>query len=168
MMAPENTLTANQEDHLEAIYHISAEKMAARAKDISKHLGIRASSVTGVLRTLGSMGLINYAPYDLITLTENGRVAAKEIVRRHVALEQFLVNVLGVGAKEAHEAACKMEHFVPKAIVVRLAQYAEYVKNYPKGKITWDSGFRRYYCESGNTKDYCQHRLDDSPAPDNS
>ncbi len=60
-------LTASQEDYLEAIYTISQEKMAARAKDISTHLDVRASSVTGALRTLGGMGLINYAPYDLIT-----------------------------------------------------------------------------------------------------
>ena len=63
-------LTASQEDYLEAIYHISAEKMAARAKDISIYLDVRASSVTGALRILGKLGLVNYAPYDLIRSEE--------------------------------------------------------------------------------------------------
>ncbi len=150
-------LTASQEDYLEAIYQISLEKMAARAKDISTHLNVRASSVTGALRTLGSMGLINYAPYDLITLTDEGRVVAEDIVHRHNALKNFLVEVLGIEEKEADETACKMEHSVPKSIVERLIKYAEYVENCPKGTITWDSGFG-YYCNEECEKEKCGNR----------
>ncbi len=152
------TLTASQEDYLEAIYHISAEKMAARAKDIARKLDVRASSVTGALRSLGALGLINYAPYDLITLTDTGRIVALEIVRRHQALENFLVNVLGIKADEADEAACRMEHSIPKAIVDRLVKYAEYVDKCPMGGITWGSGFG-YYCKHGCTQDSCPRHL---------
>ncbi|TKB07334.1 metal-dependent transcriptional regulator [Desulforhopalus sp. IMCC35007] len=153
-------LTASQEDYLEAIYQISADKMAARAKDIANFLDVKASSVTGALRTLSSFGLVNYAPYDLITLTKEGKAVAEEIVRRHLALQEFLVSVLGVDAKEADEAACKMEHSVPKNIVDRFIQYADYVKRCPKGGITWDSGFG-YYCKHGCTQEEgCSHCKD--------
>jgi DtxR family Mn-dependent transcriptional regulator len=156
-------LTASQEDYLEAIYHISAKKMAARAKDIAERLGVRGSSVTGALRSLGSLGLINYAPYDLITLTEEGKVVAAEIVRRHSALERFLVNVLGIDEKEADEAACKMEHAVPKPIIERLVKYSEYVEKCPKGGVSWESGFG-YYCKQGCTTEDCQRcTAEDSP-----
>ena len=141
-------LTASQEDYLEAIYQISAKKMAARAKDISEHLGVRASSVTGALKTLSRMGLVNYAPYDLITLTDAGKAAAEDIVGRHEALGNFLVNVLGIDAEEADEAACKMEHSIPKKIMDRLTKYAEYVERCPTGGVRWDSGFG-YYCQTG-------------------
>lgn len=162
-MVPKDKLTASQEDYLEAIYHISAKKMAARAKDISMYLDVRASSVTGALRTLGKMSLVNYAPYDLITLTEEGRVVAEEIVRRHQALENFLVNVLGVESKEADEAACRMEHSVPKEIVDRFVKYSEYVEKCPKGGITWNSGFG-YYCKHGCTEEDCERCMGDFPA----
>ena len=156
-------LTASQEDYLEAIYHISAKKMAARAKDIAERLGVRGSSVTGALRSLGSLGLINYAPYDLITLTEEGKVVAAEIVRRHSALERFLVNVLGIDEKEADEAACKMEHAVPKPIIDRLVKYSEYVEKCPKGGVSWESGFG-YYCKQGCTTEDCQRcTAEDAP-----
>ncbi len=155
-MPSENKLTASQEDYLEAIYHIAADKMAARAKDIAEYLAVRASSVTGALRTLRAMGLVNYAPYDLITLTEEGHTAAEDIVRRHTALQQFLVNVLGVDEQEADEAACKMEHSVPKAIVERLVKYAEYVEKCPKGGISWESGFG-YYCRNECTEEDCHN-----------
>ena len=154
-MSTDNKLTASQEDYLEAIYNIVADKAAARAKDIADYLAVRASSVTGALRTLGAMGLVNYAPYDIITLTEEGYSAAEEVVRRHKALENFLVNVLGVDAREADAAACKMEHSVPKAIVERLVKYAEYVEQCPKGGITWESGFG-YYCRHGCTEEDCK------------
>jgi DtxR family Mn-dependent transcriptional regulator len=157
-MTTKHELTASQEDYLEAIFHISAEKMAARAKDIASRLNVRASSVTGALRSLSIMGLVNYAPYDLITLTSEGRVFAEDIVRRHQALQNFLVHVLGVDDKEADEAACRMEHSIPKAIVDRLIKYAEYVDKCPKGGITWNSGFG-YYCKDGCSKEGCEQNL---------
>lgn len=162
MKSKKNKLTASQEDYLEAIYHISAKKMAARAKDISRRLEVRASSVTGALRNLSKLGLINYAPYDLITLTNEGRIVAEEIVRRHQALQHFLVNVLGVEQQEADEAACRMEHSVPKRIVDRIVKYAEYVEKCPKGGITWNSGFG-YYCKHGCTEEDCNQCLSNSP-----
>ena len=162
MKSKKNKLTASQEDYLEAIYHISAKKMAARAKDISRRLEVRASSVTGALRNLSKLGLINYAPYDLITLTDEGRIVAEEIVRRHQALQHFLVNVLGVEQQEADEAACRMEHSVPKRIVDRIVKYAEYIEKCPKGGITWNSGFG-YYCKHGCTEEDCDQCLSNSP-----
>jgi len=149
-------LTASQEDYLEAIYQISIKKHAARAKDISDYLKVRASSVTGALRTLGTLGLINYTPYDLITLTDEGKEVAEEIVLSHEALKNFLIKVLGVGSKAADNAACKMEHSVPKDIIERFVKYAEYVDRCPKGGITWDSGFG-YYCSHGCTQEGCEH-----------
>jgi DtxR family Mn-dependent transcriptional regulator len=89
-------------------------------------------------------------------LTEEGRVVAGDIVYRHKALENFLVNVLGVESREAGEAACKMEHSVPRAILDRLIKYSEYVDECPKSGITWESGFG-YYCKHGCTKEDCRH-----------
>lgn len=161
-MPSQQPLTASQEDYLEAIYNISEEKMAARVKDISNYLGVKASSVTGALKNLGKMKLVNYAPYDLITLTDQGKKVAKEIVSRHNALENFLTNVLGIDKKEADEAACKMEHTVPKKIVERLIKYSEYVDRCHKGAVNWDSGFG-YYCKNGCTDTDCEKCLSEKP-----
>lgn len=154
-MTEKTRLSASQEDYLEAVYHIAREKKVARAKDIAKRLDVRASSVTNALRVLSSLGLINYAPYDLITLTEEGLVQAEEIVARHVALANFMVTVLGVDAAEADQAACKMEHSVPKTIVDRFIKYADYIAHCPRGGITWDSGFG-YYCKTGCEQQHCE------------
>lgn len=148
-------LTASQEDYLVAVYLICKEKQVARAKDIAKRLDVRASSVTNALRVLSSLGLINYAPYDLITMTEPGLKAAKEVVGRHKALNTFFVTVLGVDPTEAEQAACKMEHSIPKSIVDRLIQYAQYVKDCSRSDVTWKSGFG-YYCANNCSVEQCE------------
>ena len=71
----------------------SGEKMC-RAKDIADRLQVNKSSVTGALRSLSEKVLVNYAPYDIITLTAGGEKLAKDIVRRHETLKDFFVKIL--------------------------------------------------------------------------
>ncbi|NOQ20783.1 MAG: metal-dependent transcriptional regulator, partial [Desulfobacterales bacterium] len=51
-MSQSELLSSNMEDYLEAIFHISQEKQAARAKDIADWVKVNKSSVTGALRSL--------------------------------------------------------------------------------------------------------------------
>ena len=95
-MAGTKSLTASLEDYLEAIFHVAAEKGAARAKDISRRMKVNSSSVTGALRALADRGLVNYAPYDIVTLTAKGTRMAEDVIRRHEVLRDFFVKVLAV------------------------------------------------------------------------
>ena len=151
-------LSASLEDYLEAIFHIVAQKQAARATDIARRLKVSASSVTGALRSLADRGLVNYRPYDIITLTGKGQGAAEEVVRRHEALREFFVKVLAVEAGEADEAACRMEHSVPRPILERLIQFAEFVEFCPRGGSRWISGFG-YHCDPSGTQENCESCL---------
>ncbi len=147
-MEEENILSASLEDYLEAIFHIVSEKQAARAKDIAMRLNVNNSSVTGALRALSEKGVINYAPYDVITLTPKGGDIAKDIVRRHEALRDFLVKILCIEETEADEAACKMEHAVSHKILDRIIQFMEFVAICPRGGVEWIKGFR-HHCRGG-------------------
>ncbi len=118
-------LSARLEDYVEVIFHISEEKQAARSKDIAEQLNVTCSSVTGALQSLSEKGIVNYAPYDFVTLTSSGRALAKNIVRRHRALKDFFVNILGVDEGEAEASACKMEHALSEPILARLTAYLE-------------------------------------------
>ena len=119
-------LSESLEDYLEAIYHIEKRKHAARAKDIGARLDVKGSSVTSALQALAKRKLINYAPYDVITLTEKGRSLAREVVSRHQVLRHFFVDVLDVEEEVAEKAACGMEHSVPRRIFERLIRFVEY------------------------------------------
>jgi DtxR family Mn-dependent transcriptional regulator len=140
-------LSASLEDYLEAIYWISDEKQAARAKDISKRLGVNNSSVSGALRALSERGLVNYAPYDLVTLTPEGRTIAVDVVRRHEALRDFFIKVLAVDVKIADAGACKMEHEIPAEILERFILFVEFMESCPRSGVRWFREFG-YACQS--------------------
>ena len=123
MINTNEVLSESLEDYMEAIFHIEAKKHAARAKDIADRLQVSSSSVTGALRLLSEKGLVNYAPYDIITLTSKGKEIAEDVVRRHRTLRNFFVNILAVDELEAEEAACKMEHGVPTMVLDRITRF---------------------------------------------
>ncbi|MBW1697408.1 MAG: metal-dependent transcriptional regulator [Deltaproteobacteria bacterium] len=147
-MTDNQNLSSSMEDYLEAIFHIAAEKQAARVKDIATRLKVNNASVTGALRVLSDKGLINYTPYDIITLTPEGKIVAEDIVRRHETLKEFFIKILLVNETEAEDAACKMEHAVSKIILNRLIRFVEFVEICPRGGDEWLQGFHRH-CESG-------------------
>lgn len=126
-MAARDSLSDSLEDYLEAIFHIEKAKQAARAKDIAGRLHVAGSSVTGALQALAKRDLINYSPYDLITLTEKGREAAQDVVRRHAVLRRFFIDVLDADPREAEKGACRMEHALPRGIMERLIGFVEYL-----------------------------------------
>jgi DtxR family Mn-dependent transcriptional regulator len=153
-MSHAEPLSANMEDYLEAIFHISEEKQAARAKDIADRVKVNKSSVTGALKSLSEKGLVNYAPYDIITLTAKGKKLAAEIVRRHEALKDFFIKILLIDKDEADEASCRVEHTVSKNIIDRLIQFVEFMEICPRGGKQWLKGFRRH-CANGDTASRC-------------
>lgn len=156
-MPVEDRVSASLEDYIEAIFHIVTEKRASRAKDIADRLQVKAASVTGALRLLAEKGLINYAPYDLITLTPQGERLAEEVIRRHDTLKDFFVKVLLVGADEAEKSACNMEHTLSDTIQTRLIKFLEFVDLYcPLGGDKWVEGFSRF-CDTGKIEKNCKY-----------
>ncbi|MBC2713188.1 MAG: metal-dependent transcriptional regulator [Desulfosarcina sp.] len=157
-MQKSKRLSANMEDYLETIYHIVSEKKAARAKDIAVRMAVNSASVTGALRLLAEKGHINYAPYDVITLTPGGEILARDIVRRHEILKDFLTKVLDVDEQEADDNACKMEHAVSPVIIDRLVRFVEFIQICPRGGEEWIGGFRQF-CEKDDTLSGCENAI---------
>ena len=151
-MATTESLTASLEDYMEAIFHLVDEKQAARARDIAQRLQVNRSSVTGALQSLAQKGLVNYEPYEAITLTQKGVAVAKDVVRRHEVLRDFLVKVLSVEETQADEAACRMEHAVPAPILERLIKFVEFIEICPRGGPKWIKGFG-YSCAYGDPEE---------------
>ncbi|MEE9609641.1 MAG: metal-dependent transcriptional regulator [Desulfatiglandales bacterium] len=154
-MSRSENLSASLEDYLEAIFHIAAEKQAAKAKDIAQRLKLKSSSVTGALHLLSEKGLINYAPYDLITLTPEGKKAAEEVVHRHNTLRNFFMNVLLVDETEAELSACKMEHAISRTILDRLVQFMKFIELCPRVEKNWVTTFERCK-DTGQLQEICK------------
>ena len=146
-MSNSKQLSASLEDYLETIYWIATEKGAARAKDIAQKLNVKAGSVTGALQMLAKSGHINYAPYEVITLTDKGKETAKDVIRKHETLRDFFAGILGIPMEIAEDGACKMEHSVPDEIIERLISFSEYVQSCPSCGDNWAEQFQNFFHE---------------------
>lgn len=148
------SLSASLEDYIEAIYHIVEEKLVARSKDIATRLSVSRASVTEALRALAKKELINYAPYEAITMTEKGKKIAEDVIYRHESLKRFFMEVLAIDRDTAEEAACKVEHAAPPEVISRMIGFIKFLQVCPRGGDELLKGFADY-CKSGNTRVDC-------------
>ena len=105
-------MSSNLEDYLETIFSLEAQHSEARAKDIADAMGVQRASVTNALQKLSLRGLINYQPYNAVTLTPEGFRTASRIVHRHKVLFDFLHTFLRIRPEIAEDTACKLEHHI--------------------------------------------------------
>ena len=103
-------MSISTEEYLEALYNLTQGGRTARTSEISKRLNIAPASVTEMLRKLADRGLVNYSPYQGVTLTEEGLKIAAKMTRKHRLLERFLHDILKIGNDRVHKEACEMEH----------------------------------------------------------
>ncbi len=153
-MGKSKNISASLEDYLEVIYILEKKHSIARAKDIAERMNVQKSSVTGALKILASMGLVNYRPYSQITLTRQGKKIAEEVVKRHEILREFFETVLKLSFEEAEENACKIEHVIHVDAVKRLTKFLEFLKLCPRAGFDWFDAFESY-CEQGLDREKC-------------
>lgn len=158
-MKAKKSLTASSENYLKAIYAIVSKNKAAKAKDISNYLGIGPSSVTEALQGLAARALINYEPYGLITLTEEGEKVAIEISYRHNILADFLENVLCVDGKVANANANKIEYGVSEEVLDKFVKFLEFMQMCSCKEPKWMKSFK-YYAAEGRLKAKCNQCID--------
>ncbi len=113
------------EDYLKAIFSLaerggSGQDEPVTTSRVAERLGLSASSVSGMLRRLAAQGLVDHRPYGGVTLTDSGRAAALQVVRRHRLVEMFLVAQLGYSWDEVHEEAELLEHTMTDRLVERI------------------------------------------------
>ncbi len=138
-------LSASLEDYIEAIYHIVEEKLVARSKDIALRLGVSRASVTEALRALSQKELINYAPYEAITMTDKGKKAAEDVIFRHTALKRFFTEVLSIDNVTAEEGACRIEHAAPAEVISRMITFIQFLQVCPRGGDDLIAGFANFH-----------------------
>jgi len=136
-------LSSTLEDYLEAIFRIEKENRAARVKDISHFLGVAKSTVNAALRSLAGKDLIDYEPYQLITLTKKGRERATEIVIYHEVMRHFLQDILALEEERAEYIACEMEHAVDRDVIERFACFLAFLENLEGKQISWLKDFHK-------------------------
>jgi len=150
-------LTPTLEGYLHAIYRIERQQKVARPKDISQAQNVASSTVTAALQSLAERGMVNYEPYELITLTDKGRERAEQLATRQHIVRNFLQDVLGLEARQAETTACDMEHAVDRQALNRFVCFLAFIQRHPPARVDWLDAFRRFIQEGadGQSCDEC-------------
>ncbi len=130
-------LSSSLEDYLEAVLDLVTDQKVARVRDIARRLKVGMPSVTVALRALAARGLVNYDPYQFVTLTERGRRMGLAIGNRHRVLGEFFTDVLGLPADRAGANACRIEHAIDEDVLARLGELSDFLRQCPRVGAQW-------------------------------
>ena len=117
------TPTQAVQDYLKAIHRLGGTDGVVSPVDIAARLGVRAPSVTGMLKRLAEAGWIAYEPGRGARLTAQGVSEARRVIRRHRLVELFLTRVLGLDWSEVDAEAENLEHAISPRLEQALAAH---------------------------------------------
>ena len=127
-------MTTSEENYIKVIYHLSLiAKSEISTNAIAEKMATKASSVTDMLKKLAEKELVSYQKYQGVSLTENGLLTAKNIVRRHRLWEVFLVDKLNFAWDEVHEIAEELEHINSEKLIDKLDEFLKFPSKDPHG-----------------------------------
>ncbi len=109
-------LTSAHEDYLKAIYLLMAEGQKVNNSALANELDVSPASTTNMVKKLAELELVEYEPYQSITLTEAGRQVALEVLRHHRLLELYLHQKLNLPWDQIHAEADRLEHVISEAL----------------------------------------------------
>ena len=134
-MSATNQLSHSEENYLKAVYALTPADNpdGISTSDIAERLNTKASSVTDMVQKLAEKELLNYKKYQGVQLTDTGKRAAVEVVRKHRLWETFLKEKLGFGWDEVHEIAEQLEHIQSEELIERLDRFLGFPKYDPHG-----------------------------------
>lgn len=134
LVAPRSIMVSHTiEDYLKAIYRLQQDGSAATTNAIAERVGVRAASVTSMLRQLSEHGLAQYTPYKGAYLTDAGLEVALRVIRRHRLIELYLHERLGVPLERVHAEAERLEHVISPYLEERIDMSLGYPHFDPHG-----------------------------------
>ncbi|HEX5163940.1 MAG TPA: metal-dependent transcriptional regulator [Thermomicrobiales bacterium] len=126
-------ITAAMEDYLKVIYRLSEDGKRATTQAIAERMNVAAPSVTGMIKRLADLKLVEHERYRSVSLTAAGQKAALEIVRHHRLLELYLAEALGYSWDQVHDEAERLEHTISEEFEARIDRALGYPTTDPHG-----------------------------------
>jgi DtxR family Mn-dependent transcriptional regulator len=159
------------QDYLKAIHRLGGADQVVSPNKIAAQLGVKAPSVTGMLKRLAEAGWITYTPQTGAQLSAEGLAEALRVIRRHRLVELFLARVLGLDWSEVDTEAESLEHAISprleQAIAKHLGEPVEDPHGHPIPSSTGEIR-RRNLCRVSNFRAgqtvIVREAQDDNPA----
>jgi len=116
-MSSQQLLSAAVQDYAKAVYALETRGGAAvSTNQLAARLGVTPASVSGMVRKLTEVGIVEHEPYYGVRLTQEGRRVALEVLRHHRLMELFLNQELGMSWDRVHAEAEVLEHVISEEL----------------------------------------------------
>jgi DtxR family Mn-dependent transcriptional regulator len=125
-------ISETHEMYLKTLYNVRGDHDVAHVRDLANGLKVSPATVSGVLKKLERLHLVDHERYGIVALTAVGSRVAECVLRRYETVRDVLVEVFGVDPETAAVDACMMEHGVSPATVRRMKLLLEQTRS---GKV---------------------------------
>ena len=120
-------------DYLAAIYKLGERGDKVTTTALSEKMLVSPAAASSMLKRLEESGFVERSSVDGITLLEQGRLAALQLIRRHRLLEVFLIRVMDFTWDQVDAEAHRLEHSVSDAFEERMDRLCNYPTHCPHG-----------------------------------
>ncbi len=100
---------------------------------LSEKMHVSPAAVSSMLKRLEESGFVERSSVDGITLTQQGVLAALQLIRRHRLLEVFLIQVMGFTWDQVDSEAHRLEHALSSAFEERMDALCGFPTHCPHG-----------------------------------
>ena len=131
-------IDTGRDDYISAIYELIEKKETATNKKIAEILGVKAASVSEMLKKLTDEGEV-YTENKSILLTESSKIRARGLLTKHRLWELFLVEYLGYSWQDVHEDAKALEYVTSNGLKDRLNEFLKKPMHCPHGNEIYEN-----------------------------
>ena len=110
------------EDYLKTIYQQVSHDGRISTSELAEAMACSPASVTNMLQKLSDLTLVEYTPYQGVSMTPAGARIALEIIRHHRLIELYLSRILGYTWDKVHAEADRLEHVISEEFEEKIDQ----------------------------------------------
>ena len=108
------------EMYLKAILELEEEGITPMRARIAERLDHSGPTVSQTVARMERDGLLKVSDDRHLEFTDEGRLTAVEVMRKHRLAERLLLEVIGLDWELVHEEACRWEHVMSEAVERKL------------------------------------------------
>lgn len=122
-------LVDTTEMYLRTIFELEEEEIPPMRARIAERLGHSGPTVSQTIARMERDGLVSLGDDRRLVLSDEGRLLATRVMRKHRLAERLLADVIGLEWEHVHDEACRWEHVmsdrVERKIVALLGEHRE-------------------------------------------
>ncbi|UTT66499.1 metal-dependent transcriptional regulator [Janibacter sp. CX7] len=117
------------EMYLRTIFELEEEDIPPMRARIAERLGHSGPTVSQTIARMERDGLVSLGDDRRLVLSDEGRLLATRVMRKHRLAERLLADVIGLEWEHVHDEACRWEHVmserVERKILAMLPEHRE-------------------------------------------